>query len=76
MSPAIFMHCAHAKLLDPGLFVILQSLKSARRFWCKPMNKTDNTSCILLPDLVNTWDMQRALLQHLENSCYDWGGDE
>lgn len=32
MSPAILMHCAHAKLLDPGLFVILQSLKSARRF--------------------------------------------
>ena len=32
MSPAIFMHCAHAKLLDPGLFVILQSLKAARKF--------------------------------------------
>jgi len=32
MSPDIFMHCAHAKLLDPGLSVILQSLKSARCF--------------------------------------------
>lgn len=32
MSPAIFLHCAHSKLLDPGLFVILQSIKSARRF--------------------------------------------
>ena len=32
VSPAILMHCVHAKLLDPGLFVILQAIKMARRF--------------------------------------------
>ena len=34
MNPAFVLHCAHKKIIDPHLHVILTAVKAARRFLC------------------------------------------
>jgi hypothetical protein len=60
MNPAIFIHCATLRPLDPLLVLILQALKAAMKFL---RNTSDE----------NKWWFLKILSQPLKNSHAVWG---